>query len=217
MKNVTFDPKELIATRFDKDDAVFYLKNLGLPFGVQIVFIIYTIMMMSIGRMSVVKGVIYLAVIVMLLVFCIGYLVYKRLSAQKVLKGCIDKIGMNIILADLQDKDNEVFFLHPDRYDTYIVISSRYVYFSREAIYPINEIKKIYIDINDNSCQIKAGPYGNKPFDPKDSSARNVIRFCKPAYVTTVSGTTDRWLAALTSEDMQTVNEMFREISERGN
>ena len=216
MRNVSYDPQELIATRFDKDDAVFYLKNLGLPLGIQIVFIVFTIAMMSVGRMNVVKGAMYITFFVMIIVFCVGYLVYKRLSSHKVLNDCVEKIGKSNILADLQDPDNDVFFLHQDRFDTYIVVSSRYVYFSREAIYPIDEIKRIYIDVNDNSCQIKAGSYGNRPFDPKDTDVRNVIRFCKPVYVTAAGGKTDRWLAALNPEDRQTLNEIFREISEDG-
>ncbi len=214
MKGVSYDHKQILENKFEKSDAVFYLKNLGLPFLIQFILIGLIISRMVRGGMNPIRGLVLVVPCLFIIIGCAGYLVYKRVSVNRGMKEDIEHIGLSNIQMDLNDPENEVFYLHPDRYETYTVISSRYIYFSKEAIYPINEIKNIYIDVADMSCQIKAGGNANQPFDPNSHSARDLIRFCKPAYITTIDGKTERKLISLYPEDMNTVNEIFRSISE---
>ena len=214
MKGVSYDHKQILENKFEKSDAVFYLKNLGLPFLIQFILIGLIISRMVRGGMNPIRGLILVVPCLFIIIGCAGYLVYKRVSVNRGMKEDIEHIGLSNIQMDLNDPENEVFYLHPDRYETYTVISSRYIYFSKEAIYPINEIKNIYIDVADMSCQIKSGGNANQPFDPNSHSARDLIRFCKPAYITTIDGKTERKLISLYPEDMNTVNEIFRSISE---
>ena len=212
MKGVSYDHNQILENKFEKSDITFYLKNLGLPILIQLIMMGFLVFCMVIGRINVLKGILYLVVLTSFVVLMIGYLLYKRMTVNKGMKEDIDHIGKDNVLVDLNDFNNDVFFLHPDRYDTYIVISSRNVYFSRVAIYPINEIKKIYIDFDDMSYQMRAGGNTNKPFDPNNLSAGNVLRFCKPVYVTKTDGKTERRLIALSPEDMATVDGIFRTL-----
>ena len=214
MKNVTYDHNQILENKFEKSDAIFYLRNLGVPFFIQFILIGLIISNMVRSGINPIRGMIVVIPCLLIAFGCFGFLVYKRVSTNRGMKEAIERIGLSNIQMDLNDPENEVFYLHPDRYETYTVISSRYVYFSKEAIYPINEIKNIYIDVKDMSCQIKSGATANETFDPKSNSARNIVKFCKPAYITTIDGKTDRKLIALYPEDLNTVNDIFRSISE---
>ncbi len=214
MKGVSYDHKQILENKFEKSDAVFYLKNLGLPFLIQFILIGLIISRMVRGGMNPIRGLILVVPCLFIIIGCAGYLVYKRVSVNRGMKEDIEHIGLSNLLMDLNDPENEVFYLHPDRYETYTVISSRYIYFSKEAVYPVNEIKKIYIDVHDMSCQIKAGGTPHDTFDPKSDNPRNLIKFCKPAYITTKDGKTERKLISLYPEDMDKVNEIFRSVTE---
>lgn len=214
MKGVSYDHKQILENKLEKSDIIFYLKNFGPLFLVQFVFLGYMIVRIATGSADPLLGLFFIAFVLVVIFGCIGYLVYKRLSVNRGMKEDIEHIGLSNLLMDLNDPENEVFYLHPDRYETYTVISSRYIYFSKEAVYPVNEIKKIYIDVHDMSCQIKAGGTPHDTFDPKSDNPRNLIKFCKPAYITTKDGKTERKLISLYPEDMDTVNEIFRSVTE---
>ncbi len=136
----------------------------------------------------------------------------KRKEHQSELEQVIAGIGMQNLLEAPRDPYTEVFCLHPDRYETYLVISDKHIYFSKTAIYTIDQIRSIYIDMDDNSHQIKGLGTPSGKFNPKSISARSMMRFCKPVYITMYNGKRDRRLVTLYQEDLERVNRLFHSM-----
>ena len=211
---MTYDHKQILENKMEKGDVLFYLRTFAPVIFFQLIMIGMIIYIFVKGSVSGAHTLLYLFAFVMCDVVLFMILISKRKQGNSRLQSDIDRFGMDNLMEDLRDLNNEVFCLHKDRYDTYIVISSKYVYFSKTAIYPIDQIKKIYIDINDNSYQLKAGGGPTQKFDPKSLSARNVIRFCKPVYITMADGTQERRIIGLFPEDLERVNALFQSMGE---
>lgn len=214
MTGVSYDYQQILENKFEKGDVLFYLRTFAPIIFFQLIMIGMIIYIFARGSVSGAHTLLYLFAFVMCDVVLFMILISKRKQGNTRLNSDIAKFGKDNLLADLNDPYNEVFCLHKDRYDTYIVISSKYVYFSKTAIYPIDQIKKIYIDINDNSYQIKAGGGPTKEFDPNNLSARNVVRFCKPVYITMADGIQERRIIGLFPEDLERVNTLFQSMGE---
>ncbi len=213
MVHVNVDPKEILENRFTWEDAKFYLRSVGPGFAVMLLL---SVMFFALGAMSGrplhstlslgSSGLIILAL-------CVAKLVSTRVKTNKKMKTMVDKYGRGVLETDLRDLNNAVYMLHPEKYETYVIVSSRYLYFAKEAVFALDDITEAYIDLCDESHQMRAKESNVRPYDHSIKNVRETIRFCMPAYITTKDGQTHRLLVALDRVQMYELNEFLATLN----
>ena len=209
MRCVDVDPKDVLENRFTSEDVKFYLCNLGPAVFFLVLVSALAVVMSFTGGRNVGRGVLLILMTVLLLIGCASRLISIRVKSNKRLKESVDKFGRDILEMDLRNPNNEVYMLHPDKYETYVIVSSRYLYFAKESVFALDDIKEAYIDLNDMAGQNKAGSGNQRPYDHNNKSARETTRFCKPAYITTMDGQKKRCLVALEEDQMRQLDEFL--------
>lgn len=213
MRYTDIDPKDILENRFEIADLKFYLRHLGLAFAILVIMpVMFIALSVVVGR-NVIQVLPVAIMPLMIFVLCAAMIYSTRSKSNQRLKSTVEKYGRDNLAMDLRDPDNEVFMLHPDKLETYVIVSSRYVYFSKMAVFALNDIKDAYIDLNDMTSQMKSHDNDVRPYDPKKKNVSETMRFCKPAYITTKDGHTERLLVGLDREQMDRLNSILRSIN----
>jgi len=213
MKYVNVDPDQILENRFTSEDLKFYLRSLVPAVGILLIMLIMTVFL---GYLQGEVSVRMITMVIMILILfggCAYKIISTRVNNNKRLKAIVDKFGRDNLAMDLRDPNNEVYMLHPEKYETYIIVSSRYLYFAKEAVFALDDIKQAYIEFNDSTHQNKAGDSNIRPYDHSRKDVKETVRFIKPAYITTMDGKTDRRLVALEQDQMYQLNEFFATLS----
>lgn len=213
MKYVNVDPDQILENRFTSEDLKFYLRSLVPAVGILLIMLVMTVFL---GYLQGEVSVRMITMVIMILILfggCAYKIISTRVKNNKRLKAIVDKFGRDNLAMDLRDPNNEVYMLHPEKYETYIIVSSRYLYFAKEAVFALDDIKQAYIEFNDSTHQNKAGDSNIRPYDHSRKDVKETVRFIKPAYITTMDGKTDRRLVALEQDQMYQLNEFFATLS----
>jgi len=213
MKYVNVDPDQILENRFTSEDLKFYLRSLVPAVGILLIMLIMTVFL---GYLQGEVSVRMITMVIMILILfggCAYKIISTRVNNNKRLKAIVDKFGRDNLAMDLRDPNNEVYMLHPEKYETYIIVSSRYLYFAKEAVFALDDIKQAYIEFNDSTHQNKAGDSNIRPYDHSRKDVKETVRFIKPAYITTMDGKTDRRLVALEQDQMYQLSELFATLS----
>lgn len=210
MKGVYIDPKEILENNFTSEDIKFYLRSLGPATCGMLLIAIFSVVFTYIKADGDISGAMGMVAFVVLILGACGVKLYStRSKGNKRLKAMIDKYGRENLNMDLRDPYNEVFMLHPEKLETYVIVSSRYLYFSREGVFALDDIQQAYIEMYDNTSQNKAGESNVRPYDHSNKNVRETVRFCKPAYVITKQGQSERFLVALEQDQLNQLSELF--------
>ena len=213
MKYVNVDPDQILENRFTSEDLKFYLRSLLPAVGILLIMLVMTVFL---GYLQGEVSVRMITMVIMILILfggCAYKIISTRVNNNKRLKAIVDKFGRDNLAMDLRDPNNEVYMLHPEKYETYIIVSSRYLYFAKEAVFALDDIKQAYIEFNDSTHQNKAGDSNIRPYDHSRKDVKETVRFIKPAYITTMDGKTDRRLVALEQDQMYQLSELFATLS----
>ena len=214
MRYTDIDPKDILENRFEIEDLKFYLRHLGLPAAIIVLMPVMIIAMCVAVGVNVISVLPMIAIMpLIILVLCAAMIYSTRSGGNKRLKSTVEKYGRDNLEMDLRDPRNEVFMLHPDKLETYVIVSSRYVYFSKMAVFAIDDIKEAYIDLNDMTSQVKSHDNDVRPYDPKKKNVSETMRFCKPVYISTKDGHKERLLVGLDREQMDELNSILRSIN----
>lgn len=213
MKYVNVDPDQILENRFTSEDLKFYLRSLVPAVGILLIMLVMTVFLGYLQGEVSVRMITMCILILIMFGVCAYIIISTRVKNNERLKAIVDKFGRDNLAMDLRDPNNEVYMLHPEKYETYIIVSSRYLYFAKEAVFALDDIKQAYIEFNDSTHQNKAGDSNIRPYDHSRKDVKETVRFIKPAYITTMDGKTDRRLVALEQDQMYQLNEFFATLS----
>ena len=196
------DADKILAYRFNREDLVFYLKNFGPMAIINFVIMPVLFLVMAISRgYSVMKIVLLeagcLMVTVLIYACCMVYMYSVSSGIRKKYKAMIERYGEAALRQELNANDNMVFMLHPDKYETYIIITQNFFIVSREFIMRLDEIASISVDMS------SARGDTTRAFDPKRSSPRELTRFVKDIHIVTKRGTKIKQRVALDNDELQ--------------
>ena len=190
------DPAKVLAYKFDREDLVFYLRNFGPHFLFSLIFpfavtaLCYAkgykplfVVLVFFGTVLFFMGIFVIAMIYM---WCISS------GTRKSFKEQINKYGYDNLARELSAPDNRIFMLHPDKYETYVVITETYLIFSRSNIIRRDEVLNIFYDYNNPKGDTK------REFNPKSTRTQETVRFIRMLTVSLKNGTNKSIPVALT-------------------
>ena len=205
------NPDKVLAYKFDREDLVFYLNNFGPRFLIALLIpFAATAICYTRGLTPITLGFIFVSLMIFqmgVFALCMAYMWWTSSGIRKSLKAQIAKYGYDNLARELNAPDNTVFTLHPDKYETYVVITDTYLIFSRSNIIRKDEVMNIFYAYNN--------PKGDttRPFNPKSKRVSETVRFIRTLTVTLKDGTTRSIPVALTDDECPLFEKTLKEAA----
>ena len=206
MIRTTVEPEKVLKNDFDREDLMFYVRNF-LPGFLMLFFSPF--LTLAIGPY---RG---WGTVKLILVFGAGmfmnmalflglmlYMFFKSKRLREVFNTNVKRYGYQLLAQEVNNRNNYVFMLFPNKYETYVILTQNFFIISREFIISRGEISNIRVDM--------ASARGDtvRPFDPSSRSAREIVRFMRDIYITDSKGVTYKKSVAFDDGEM----EIFRKV-----
>ena len=192
------EPSKILDMKFDKEDVVFYVVNF-LPFlilmvALPVIFTVSRIIIPGNDTNSMIKhGV--LMLICNLIIFAISIVASRVIAiiGKRKYNGYVKKYGYENLEAQLKEINNTVFYIHPEKYESYVIITREYLVFSRTMIIRLNEIRQIRFS------RISKGDT-KRPYQYSKRAAE-ITRFIRKVYIVNEHGLEENYPVALSDEE----------------
>ena len=198
MTNQSVEPSKVLDLKFDKEDVVFYIKNF-LPFlllmlGMSIFFVVPRLFNPDIDKTElIISG---LSMLGLNILFLVAALVACRILAikgRKKFETYVSKYGYDNLAAQLKDADNTVFYIHPEKYESYVIISREYLFLARTTVIRLNEIRQMRFD------RLAKGDT-SRPYR-YSSQAAEITRFIRKVYIVNDQNKEENFPVALSDDE----------------
>ena len=210
MRLTNAKPDDILVLKFDKDDLKFYVRTF-LPY--LIMAIVMPVILILMGHL---KGrnmlIMYIGAILIFL-FQFGLMAVlltihfiKSNMRRKEYHALVDKYGRDNLTRELSGELRGLFMLHPEKVETYEIITDNYFISSRTIIIRLDEISDFSIDY--------AHPRGDtiRPYDNSKKSPRETVRFVKMMTVKDINGHSNTFPIALSDEDLAAFDGYLRSV-----
>ena len=199
MLNQPVDPKNVLNSKFDKEDLVFYIRNF-LPIYIfmmiaPLVFVFLRLINPEYDRQVVISGGIRILIanIVIFIAAMIAMFIISS-KGRKRYRACIAKYGYDNLASQLGETDNTVFFIHPLKYESYVIITRDYLILARTMIIRLDEICQMRFD------RIPKGDI-SRPFDINKKHSSEIVRFSRTVHIVNEKGIDTGYPVALSDDE----------------
>jgi hypothetical protein len=189
------DPKDVLDMKFDKEDLAFYVRNF-LPIFLIMMAMPFGFVLLRLGRPDndihdVISGGIKL--LIANLVFFIAAMIAMFVitsNGKKRYRACIARYGHDDLASQLGAADNIVFYVHPLKYESYVIITREYLILARTMIIRLDEIRQMRFE------RVPKGDI-SRPFDISKKHPSEITRFCRKVHIVNEKGIDTDYLIAL--------------------
>jgi len=210
MKNIPVNPADILAYKIDRQDVKTFAKNYAKWLGMYLVFLFMYVITTRTVKDTSFLSLPTLFLISMTLLFGGCFIYYGRViyTGRARYRKDIEKYGAQVLTKDLSNPDNEVFYLNKNKYETYIVVSDVFLYFSHTRIFSWDEISKIYINPEEihnlNKMDLNfSNNGGSEPYNPNSKNPKEMVRFLKHAGIVLKNGKKEECLMALEEDQLK--------------
>ncbi|SCW43356.1 hypothetical protein SAMN02910456_01098 [Ruminococcaceae bacterium YRB3002] len=205
------DPsRKVIDNRWDSNDTKFMVKMFLPRFLMGFIPALLFYLMCRIKSVPVILTVVGTLMFLMfhLLVFtgCMIYLIYRSSTVRKTFNAYVDRFGRAELEAELMSENCRTFMIHPDKTETYVVITERFLIFSREHIFALDEIGDYRIDQAARGDTVR-------PYDPKIKKINEHMRFVRKITIALKNGKTVQCNIALENDQLREFDNALREAT----
>ena len=192
------EPSKVLDLKFDKEDVIFYVRNY-LPFlllmvGLSILFVVSHIFNPEEDKTRLIlSGVSLLGFNLLFLVAAITASRIIAAKGKKKYETFINKYGYDNLAAQLKDPENTVFYIHPEKYESYVIVTKEYLFLSRTMMIRLNEIRQMRFD------RIARGDT-SRPFR-NNKMASEITRFIRKVYIVDSQNKEDNFPIALSDDE----------------
>ena len=206
MIRTTVEPDKVLKNDFDREDLMFYVKQF-LPRFLVLFFspFIFLVVGPYCGWGTVRLILVFGAFMFMNMALFLGlmlFLFFKSKKQREIFNTNVKRYGYELLAQEVNNRNNYVFMLFPNKYETYVILTQNFFIISREFIISRSEIGNIRVDM--------ASARGDtiRPFDPSSSNLKETIRFVRDIYITDSKGVTYKKSVAFDDGEM----EIFRKV-----
>ena len=210
MRLTNAKPDDILVLKFDKDDLKFYVRNF-LPY--LILAIVMPLLFILFGYLKGRNMILTYIAAVLAFLFQFGLMVVlltihfvKSHARRKEYHAIVAKYGKDNLTRDLSGELRGLFMLHPEKIETYEIITDSYFISSRSFIIRLDEISDYSIDY--------AHPRGDttRPYDFRKKHPRETVRFIKMMTIKSKNGQTTSFPVALSDEDLIAFDNYLRSV-----
>ena len=193
------DPTKILKNKFDKDDLVFYIRNFLPVFifmmATPVDFIFLRINNHNTDRLTVIRGgIIILTVNTVMFISAIVIAVINGSRSKKKYNAFVTRYGYDELAAQLNDPENAVFYIHPEKFETYVIITKEFLILSKTMIIRLDEIRQM---------RFSRVPRGDtsRPYDFKRKQAYETVRFVRMVNIVDNQGKDNAYPVGLSDDD----------------
>lgn len=189
------NPQVVLIQKFDKEDFKFYAR-IFLPFVIfMLVFPVIYLIPRILSPYADIKAVLIRTGIMtgrffILLVGCIIFLIIFSSIGKKKYNKNVAKYGFDILAAQLSQPDNVVAYIHPMKYESYVIITKDFLILSRTKILRLDEIRQMKFERNTKGS-------ASRPFNIANKNPYEITRFVRKVHITDAEGKTAEYPVAL--------------------
>ncbi len=189
------DPAKVLDRKFDKEDFKFYAR-IFLPF---VIFLFAFPVLYLIPRIlspdADIKAVLIRTAIMagsyfLLLAGCIIFMIIFSSIGKKKYNKNVAKYGFDILAAQLSQPDNVVAYIHPMKYESYVIITKDFLILSRTKILRLDEIRQMKFERNTKGST-------SRPFNIANKNPYEITRFVRKVHITDAEGKNAEYPVAL--------------------
>ena len=207
------DPQKVIVNEWDREDVMFLVKNFlpRLLMGMALPVLFYFMSSATTFPQSVriIIALLFGGAYLLLFAVCMVFLIVRSNNARKRFNGMVERCGADQLKEELKDDDCRTFMLHPDKPETYVVLTKNFLIFSRENVFRLDEIKQYEIDKNTRGDTAK-------PYDPSNKKLQEQLRFVRALYITLNNGERIKCNAGLESDELRELNNALKDVLQPG-
>ena len=198
MTNQAVEPSRILDLKFEKEDVAFYVVNY-LPFllimvAMSIMFTGSRLARQDADLKSVITSGIRLLIVNLFMLA--GAIIATRIigiKGKKKYEAIVKKYGYDNIASQLKEANNTVFYLHPKRFESYVIITREYLILSRTMIIRMNEIRQLRFD------RLAKGDT-TRPYKNSLRASENT-RFFRRVYIVNYQGVEENYPVGLTDDE----------------
>ena len=180
------DPKKVLYQKFDKEDFGFYLR-VFLPFFIfmlaaPIVFAIRILIRGDYDLKSVVsKSLMMLAINFVILACSVVFMIIFSTITKKRYNKQVDKYGYETLATQLAQPYNAVTYIHPEKYESYVIVTGEFFILARTKIIRLNEIRQMRFERTTRGN-------ASRPFNISNKSPNEITRFIRQVHIIDAEG-----------------------------
>ena len=193
------DPAKILQEKFDKGDLVFYIRNflpvLIFMMASPVVFVFLRINNQNTDKQTVIRGgIIILIVNTVMFIAAIIIAVLNGSRSKKKYNAYVARYGYDELAAQLNDPENAVFYIHPEKFETYVIITKEFLILSKTMIIRLDEIRQM---------RFSRTPRGDtsRPYDFKRKQAFETVRFVRNVNIVDNQGKDNAYPVCLSDDD----------------
>ncbi|MCR4730261.1 MAG: hypothetical protein K5881_04945 [Saccharofermentans sp.] len=193
------DPAKVLDRKFDKEDFRFYVR-VFLPFvifmfAIPVIYLIPRVLSPDADikalllRVAGMTGSYFI-----LLAIMIVYLIIFSSIGRNIYKKQVNKYGYDNLVSQLIQPDNVVSFIHPLKYESYVIVTKEFFVLARTKIIRLDEIRQMKFERNTKGNT-------SRPFNIANKSPFEVTRFIRKVHIAEANGKNAEYPVALTEEE----------------
>ena len=199
MRYQSTDPTKILQEKLDKGDLVFYIRNflpvLIIMMGAPAVFVLLRINNQNIDKQNLIRGSIMMLIAnIVMFIVAITIAVLNGSRSKKKYNAFVAKYGYDELAAQLNDPENVVFYIHPEKHETYVIITKEFLILSKTMIIRLDEIRQM---------RFSRTPRGDtsRPYDFKRKQAFETVRFVRNVNIVDSQGKDNAYPVCLSDDD----------------
>lgn len=189
------DPAKVLDRKFDKEDFRFYVR-VFLPFvifmfAIPVIYLIPRVLSPDADIKAVlIRTAIMAGNYFLLLAGCIIFMIIFSSIGKKKYNRNVAKYGFDILAAQLSQPDNVVAYIHPMKYESYVIITKDFLILSRTKILRLDEIRQMKFERNTKGST-------SRPFNIANKNPYEITRFVRKVHITDAEGKNAEYPVAL--------------------
>ena len=188
------DPNKILKEKFDKDDLAFYIRNFLPVFifmmAAPVVFVFLRRNNPNTDRLIVML----LIVNTFMFIVAIIIAVINGSRSKKKYNAFVTRYGYDELAAQLNDPENAVFYIHPEKFETYVIITKEFLILSKTMIIKLDEIRQMRFS------RVSRGDT-SRPYDFKRKQAYETVRFVRMVNIVDNQGKDNAYPVGLSDDD----------------
>ena len=188
------DPKKVLTQKFDKEDFRFYLR-VFLPFLIfMFVFPFFFILRRYAAdgdlKSAISSGLTMFGMNFMILTCCVIFMFVFSTMTKKRYNKQVDKYGYDTLANQLAQPYNAVTYIHPEKYESYVIVTGEFFILARTKIIRLNEIRQMRFERTTKGN-------ASRPFNIANKSPSEITRFIRQVHIVDAEGNDNSYPVAL--------------------